>query len=132
MDAPPPTPTSEIKEYKNNYYNCTQCSSLIEISSINVENNKIEFKCCNDEHEKQTMKIKAYLDTMKFNNKEQLNKDRCEIHDNNKYKCYCFDCNCHLCEECLKTRTHINHQKNLIIEIKPVEEELEIMEEIIK
>lgn len=72
MDSPPPTPTSKTKEYKNIYYNCTQFSSLIEILSINEENNKIEFKCCNDEHEKQTMKIKIYLDKMKFNNKEQL------------------------------------------------------------
>ena len=35
-------------------------------------------------------------------------------------------------EECLKTRKHINHKKNNIIEIKPMKEELDINKEIIK
>jgi len=63
-----------------------------------------------------------------------VNNDTCQKHSskNNKYMSYCFDCNCHLCEECLKTREHICHNKNNIIEIKPINEELNIIKEVIK
>ena len=49
----PPTPQSKI-EISDINYNCTECSSLIEILSINEDNNCIEFKCLNKEnnHEK--------------------------------------------------------------------------------
>lgn len=43
-DAPPPAP-EEIEEIINNqYYNCSECSSIIEILSLNENNNIIEFK----------------------------------------------------------------------------------------
>ena len=42
-----------------------------------------------------------------------------------------MDCNKHLYKECLKTRDHINHHKNNIIEIKP-SKKLKIIENIIK
>ena len=58
--------------------------------------------------------------------------DKCKEHKNKKYISYCLECNLHLCEECLKSRTHINHTKNNIIEIIPIKEELCIIEEIIK
>ena len=35
-------PEIEINDF---YYNCSECSSLIEILSINIDNNIIEFKC---------------------------------------------------------------------------------------
>ena len=35
------------KEEFSEFYNCSECSSLIEILSINEENNTIEFKCLN-------------------------------------------------------------------------------------
>ena len=71
---------------------------------------------------------------MKSQNNKQLNDDICKVHTNNneKYICYCFNCNYHLCEECLKSRTHLKHNKNSITEVKPIQEELNIMEEIIK
>ena len=50
----------------------------------------------------------------------------------NKYECYCFDCNKHLCKECIKLREHINHNKNYIPEIKPNKNELNHIENIIK
>ena len=49
-DAPIPSPNSQFNEIEINnniYYNCTECSSLIEILSINEYNNIIEFKCLN-------------------------------------------------------------------------------------
>ena len=48
-DAPPVTLGLEI-ENSNIYYNCTECSSLIKILSINEDTNIIEFKCLNREN----------------------------------------------------------------------------------
>ena len=71
---------------------------------------------------------------MKTHQNKQLNDDKCKVHTNNnkKYKCYCFKCKKHLCKECLKSRTHLEHHKNNIEEIQPIEKELNIMNEIIK
>ena len=115
------------------YYNCSECSSLIEIISIDEENNFIEFNCLNKEknhNKKIRMSLKEYLKNMKKYNKKEINNDECEIHKS-KYVSFCFKCNCHLCKECLKTRTHLNHNKNNIIEIKPMNEELNIIKEVI-
>ena len=115
-------------------YNCTECSSLIEILSIDENKNSIEFNCLNknnDTHKKK-MQIKEYLEKMKKYNNKNINKDMCEIHKNNTYTCYCFDCNLHLCKECLKNRTHLRHYKNCIDEIQPAKEELDLIDEIIK
>ena len=69
---------------------------------------------------------------MKINNLSEF-KDKCEIHkDNNYYISYCFDCKCHICNECLKSGAHLTHKKNNIIEIKPIEQELNIISEFIK
>ena len=114
-------------------YNCSECSSMIEIISINEDNNTIEFNCLNKNNnhpKKNAMPIKEYLEKMKKYNNNKLNKDECEIHEK-KYVSYCFDCNCHLCKECLKTRNHLNHRKNNIIEIEPMKEELNIIKEVI-
>ena len=79
------------------------------------------------------MSLKEYCEKMiKFNNKK-VNDEICDIHKKfNKYVSYCFDCNLHLCKECLKTLNHINHRKNNIIEIQPIKEELDIIKEVIK
>ena len=133
-----PSAISKSLEAKNDIlYNCTECSSLIEILSIDENKNIIEFKCLNkDCHDsKKTMTIKEYFEKMEKNKKININEDICKEHincKNNKFVSFCFDCNCHLCEECLKTRAHICHNKNNIIEIKPIKEEISIVEEVIK
>ena len=74
------------------------------------------------------MSIIEYLkkiDEIKDKNIDVI-KDKCKIHKNNNYTCFCFDCKSHLCNECLKTRIHINHRKNNIIKIRPREEDKEI------
>ena len=112
-EAPPPSLCLDIYTSNNIYYNCTECSSLIDIISINEEENIIEFKCLNkkDNHGKKIMSIEEYLTKMeKYKNKE-TNNDICNIHNKSKYISYCFDCNEHLCTQCLKKRTHINHKK---------------------
>ena len=135
-DAPPVTLGLEI-ENSNIYYNCTECSSLIKILSINEDTNIIEFKCLNKEnnHGKKKMLIKEYLSKMERFRINNINENKCKEHSlntSNKFVNYCHDCNRHLCEECLKSRAHINHNKTNLIEIKPREEELLIIEEILK
>ena len=66
----------------------------------------------------------------KYNDK-QINDQTCTKH-NNKYLCFCFNCNKHLCNKCLKERIHINHIKNNILEVEPEEDELNIILEMIK
>ena len=131
-EAPIETPI--IESETNNYisYNCTECSSLIEILSINEENNIIEFKCLNKEnnHGKKIMPIKNYLEKMKEYSNKYINGEKCKNH-NLYYLSYCFDCNKHLCKKCLKDRTHINHIKNNILEIEPEEQELSIINDVI-
>ena len=100
---------------------------MIEILEINKE--FIKFKCINNKHEI-LIGINEYLEKMKKYNNIKINNDKCNIH-NNKYISYCFDCNIHLCKECLKNREHINHYKNYIIEINPNEEELDKLKKMI-
>ena len=133
--APFPTPSIDIEENLDFNYNCSKCSSLIEIISINENNNILKFRCLNknNNHSEMVMSLKEYFKEMKKYTNKGTNIVKCEIHKkNNKFISYCYDCNCHLCEECLKTRKHINHLKNNIIEIKPIPEELNILKEIIK
>ena len=120
-------PTYQID---NIFYNCTECLSMIEIIEINID--KIKFKCLNNKEHIKEIEIKEYLEKMKAKNenKIKINDDECKYH-NNKYISYCFDCKCHLCNECLKKREHINHYKNNIIEINPTEEEINIITELI-
>ena len=121
-------------KYKDISYNCTECSSIIEILSLYQENNFIKFKCLNknNSHEK-TLSIKEYLQKMKNHYNKQLNDDICKVHINKveKYVCYCFNCKNHLCRECLESRIHLKHNKNCIMEIQPIQEELNIMKEVI-
>ena len=106
-------------------YNCTECSSAIEILSINEDECTIEFQCINNKHKKK-MPIKEYLNKMKNYNDSNINNDICNIH-NLKYECYCIDCNAHLCKECLKSRNHFNHFKNNIIEAQLTKKEINII-----
>ena len=113
----------------NILYNCTECSSMIEIIEINKE--IIQFKCINNKHER-IMEISEYLDKMKKYRNIKINNDKCNMHNNNGYISYCLNCNIHLCNECLKKREHINHYKNYLIEINPNKEELNLIKEMIK
>ena len=69
-DAPPPSFEIDNGEI---YYNCSECSSPIEIVSINENKNIIEFNCLNKEsnHPKNIiMPLKEYIEKMKkYNNR---------------------------------------------------------------
>ena len=132
-EAPPVGETQEEEQSIKDFFSlCPECSSSIEILSINENNNIIEFRCIR-ENKEYTMPIKAYINKIKEKQEKNIEelKDKCKIHNKNN-ECYCFDCNCHLCNECLKTRIHINHKKSNIIEIKPVEEELNIVNKVVE
>ena len=130
-DAPPPEKIN-IK-FLSDFLSCPECFSLIEIESLDEENQILEFKCSKKNHENKKIALNKYLEIIQKNKKININefKNQCEIHKNNDYISYCFDCKNHLCTDCLKKGTHINHKKNYIIEIKPVDKELKIIEEVI-
>jgi hypothetical protein len=132
-DEPAPTINidGETVELSNYYYTlCPHCCSSIEILSINENNSSIEYKCLK-ENKKYTQSIKEYLEKIKecrINNINELK--YCKIHNNN-FVSYCYECNIHLCDECLKSRKHINHKKSIMIEVQPIEKELAIIDEVI-
>ena len=176
---PHPAPLPESFESRTNNiidaYTCSKCSSNIEIESINTKDALITFKCLNnndnENHHRQTIQIKEYLNNMEkniylydecsichkkqndnkylpifqycmnckeiicnnckdmhinnklneehyfINNNEKMAK--CLLHtENNSFVEYCFDCKRHLCKECLKSKKHINHKKNNLLEIQ--------------
>ena len=53
----------------------------------------------------------------------KLNDDKCDKHKK-EYSSYCFDCNIHLCQDCLKTKEHSYHYKINIIEVSPEDDKL--------
>ena len=133
-DAPPPTPQETIPETLNEYFPiCHNCSSSIEILSINDKNNSIKYRCIK-ENKEYLISISEYFEKIKVYKEKNINelKDKCEEHKNNNYISYCYECNCHLCNECLQKGKHINHKKSNMTEIKPLEEEIKIIKEVIK
>ena len=128
--APPPAAQegkiNNIKEIDNKFigYNCSECESLIMILLLN-ENN-IEFKCKDNNHSKR-LYIKEYIEKMQKYNNKKLN-EICDKH-NKIYSYYCLNCNNHLCQECVQSKKHKNHNKEILIEIKPEKEEINIIKE---
>ena len=112
------------------YYNCAECSSPIEILSINENESTIEFKCINSNH-RIKMTLKEYINKMKVFKNNNINDEICKIH-NKKYECYCLDCKKHLCKECLKSKEHISHNKCNLIEFQPNENQLKEIQNNIK
>ena len=112
------------------FYNCSECSSPIEIIYLDAIN--IGFKCFNKNNpHKIKLSIKEYINKMKNLNRE-ANNEKCMINKHNKTnECYCLECNIHLCDICLKSREHLLHDKVNIKEILPKETELNIIHNII-
>ena len=133
-DAPPPKQKELLKKLENNLLICPECSSEIEIILINEETNMFEFKCIKNGHRKNISIIQYLKEIKNIKNENNLNlfKDQCTTHKNNNYISYCFECCCHLCNECLKIGKHLIHKKSNIIEIQPIEKELKIISEVIK
>ena len=113
------------------FYNCSECSSPIEI--ISLDNKNIKFKCYNKKNSHEiNMPINEYINKMKINHIEE-NNEKCMINGHYKnYECYCLECNSHLCEICLKSREHLSHYKINIKEVMPRTNELDMIDYIIK
>ena len=76
---------------KEMYYNCTECSSPIEVLYINEKKNIVEFKCTKNNHVKKIL-IKEFIEKMKKFNDKKINDDLCtEDNHNNKYEFFCLD-----------------------------------------
>ena len=170
-------------------YTCTECSSHIEITSIDAKKNAITFKCEN--HGEKTMPINRYISLMEKNTypfsicsicslKQNENKDtpnfyyctkcqkiicsnkacinkhfdenkpnhenrkqeyfiennkrgvQCSLHQKKENVAFCFDCNRHLCKDCLKSGVHLKHSKATMLEIEPSDEDKKQFNDIIK
>ena len=100
------------------FYNCSECSSPIEI--IFLDNETIEFKCFNKKNSHKTkIPIEDYISKMKMHHIE-VNDKKCLIEGHYKENLsYCLECNIHLCEICLESRVHLLHNKINIKEVLP-------------
>ena len=86
-------------ELSNNLTICPECLSTIEILSINEEKSILQYRCIK-ENKNYIISIKEYIEKIKkctIKNMDEI-RDKCKEHKM-KYICYCFDCNCHLCNE---------------------------------
>ena len=121
----PETLTPELKEEnelkENESYVCTECSSFIEITSLDDINNIISFNC--PSHGAKTMTIKDYLEKMKKNTFlysacSSCKKKQNEINNNEIFN-YCTNCKIIICNKCIinHDRKHyiIKNNKNLTI-----------------
>ena len=132
IDNSPPTAKNENEKI---CFSCTECSSAIELLKIDEKNNSMDFKCLNKKsHGIKNISIKAYFQKMKENKQSNINEYnvKCKDHIDKNFTHFCLDCNVHLCRDCLGSRIHLDHRKNDIIEMKPCEEELNIIDKVIK
>ena len=121
-----PPPPIQQENFKGTIgYNCSECSSLIEILSINEDN--LEFKCTNNNNNHNNkLKIRNYLEKIKKNIDNKNLNDLCEKH-NNQYNFYCLDCKYHICEKCISSKIHKAHNKRYLKEEQPNEEDINII-----
>ena len=106
------TPIGENEIKKNEQYSCTECSSNIEITSIDESNNMISFKC--PTHGAKSNKIKDYLKNMEkntffYNKCNYCGKQQNNINNNEIFN-FCTICNIVICNKCI-----FSHDKNHLI-----------------
>ena len=121
--------SSKISQIENVYidnqetYSCTECSSNIEIISIDNNEANITFRClnkdCNNNHQIQKMAISTYLKKMEkntflFDKCSICNRDQSSI-NNFPYLKYCIKCQKTLCNECKEKHTNSNDNNHFLI-----------------
>ena len=125
-----PKGESKMDSYQ---YNCTECTSLIEIISLNNTLNEIEFRCLNNSH-RIKKPLNDYLNIMGTYKYAASLKTECECagHNKSKYEYYCLNCDKHLCKFCLESKEHLYHIKfNIMAEISLTKEEEKLIEKFI-
>ena len=99
---------------------CIRCQQIIccnqECINKHFNNNKVNHENNSNEY---------FID----NNKRGI---KCILHFYKKNEAYCFDCNRHLCSECLRSGIHKLHRKVNMIEIIPSDEFKEKFNDMIK
>ena len=117
---------SEMKKTIDLYYKCTICKKIQneeknnEIFKYCINCNLVFCNKCISVHDKDHLVIKCFDIYTK-----------CKLHPNNNNELFCHDCNCHICKECQKQRTHFQHKKSTFAEIEPTPAELNIFSKII-
>ena len=114
-------------------YNCTECTSLIEIISLNDQLNEIEFRCLNNSH-RIKKGLNDYLNIMKSYKFPASFKNKCEYagHKGSHFEYYCLNCDKHLCKACLESKEHLYHIKfNIITEISLTKKEEDLIQKFI-
>jgi len=121
--------SSKISQIENVYidnqetYSCTECSSNIEIISIDNNEANITFRClnkdCNNNHQIQKMAISTYLKKMEkntflFDKCSICNRDQSSI-NNFPYLKYCIKCQKTFCNECKEKHTNSNDNNHFLI-----------------
>ena len=115
------TPIGDSEEeynlFKNDSYSCTQCSSQIEIISLNETEGKITFRCLSNNENNHgiiTLSIKDYLDQMEKNTYASSKCSICNLKQNssneNKIFKYCINCKKVLCYNCIGKHDRNNNK----------------------
>lgn len=122
LQCPVPPSINQIN-HKNN--NPPPKLTNIIILSLDEKEEKITFKYFD---EISTLPIKDFLSLI---SKEKLKQDKknsyCIMHPKNENINYCLECNMHLCNDCLATRIHRNHNKLFLSEFSPKNDEINLI-----
>ena len=99
---------NDLKE--NESYSCTECSSNIEITSIDESSNILTFKC--SLHGEKTMSIKDYLNDMKkytylYSECNSCKKQQNQMNSNEIFN-FCTNCQLVICNNCSQNH-NISH-----------------------
>ena len=127
---------NSMKKYTYLFSECYICNKLqnqsknIPIFSYCIKCDKIICDNCINKHLELNEKNHKNM-SKKFIIKNNEKGIKCLLHPTERNIAFCFDCNTHLCHKCLKSRKHIMHKKNDLIEVKPSEEMIETLNGII-
>lgn len=119
-EAPPLLASQQVKEQHSDKdsYVCSECSSQIEIESIDFKKIEITFKCKSEinNHSKKTLSIEDYIDLMEENTYRNSN---CSICGKNQKKDnnipifdFCPTCTKIFCEKCKLNHVHTLMKNN--------------------
>ena len=95
---------THIKEKKKSkYIFCVKCNNFY---TLDFNNYIINFECnC---FKKFNYTIDNFIHDFTITDKDKVEKySKCKIHNNKKYKFYCKECKCDLCDECLNETTEV-------------------------
>ena len=125
-----------MRKYTYLYSECSLCHKKqnefkdIPIFSYCIKCDKVICSNCISKHLKLNEKNHPDLNTEYIikNNEKSV---KCLLHPNKENLAFCLKCNTHICIECKRSRKHIGHKKNDIVEVLVTEEIKDILNGII-